>query len=241
MKNSSFKFHKPLIDRSKYTNSIFLISSYYIVNNLSHSSISKYSSTFPTPPTKVIIVRHARTTYNEQGRYQGSSDRSILTAQGHQDAYATGTALQQYDFDAIYTSPLKRVQQTTKEIVSAFNSPNIPVYIEPKLTEVCMADWQGLYYQEVKEKYADAYDCWQNTPHLFTRNQIDYPVLELFKKAQAFWQEFLHKHRGQTILIVAHGGTNRALIGTANRSIAKALSQLTAVQLRYQLLGILFI
>lgn len=168
-----------------------------------------------TASTKVILVRHARTTYNEQGRYQGSSDESVLTEQGHQDAYATGLALKQYDFDAIYTSPLKRVRQTTQKIVSALNSPNIPVYIEPKLTEVCMADWQGLYYQEVKDNYPDAYRCWQNTPDLFTRNQIDYPVLELFKKAKAFWQEILHKHRGQTILIVAHGGTNRALIGTA--------------------------
>ena len=187
---------------------------------MNNSSIARYPHTkqnlkLPFASTKIIIVRHARTTYNEQGRYQGSSDRSILTAKGHQDAYATGLALQQYDFDAIYTSPLKRVQQTTKEIVLALNLPNIPVYVEPKLTEVCMADWQGLYYQEVKEKYADAHDCWQNTPHLFTRNQIDYPVLELFKQAKVFWQEILYKHRGQTILIVAHGGTNRALIGTA--------------------------
>ena len=131
------------------------------------------------------------------------------------------------DFNAIYTSPLTRVQQTTKEIVSALNSPNIPdipVYVEPKLTEVCMADWQGLYYQEVKDKYADAHDCWQNAPHLFTRDRINYPVLELFKQAQAFWQEILNKHRGQTILIVAHGGTNRALIGTAIALSPKALS-----------------
>ena len=183
-----------------------------LVSSISYTSSPHYST---TPDTKVILVRHARTTYNEQGRYQGSSDESVLTATGHQDAYATGLALQQYDFDAIYTSPLKRVQQTTQKIVSALNSPHIPVYIEPKLTEVCMADWQGLFYQEVKEKYPDAYHCWQNTPHLFTRNQINYPVLELFKKAKAFWQEILHKHRGQTILIVAHGGTNRALIGTA--------------------------
>ena len=160
---------------------------------MNNSSIAHYPHTkqnplkLPSTSTKIIIVRHARTTYNEQGRYQGSSDESVLTKKGHQDAYATGLALQQYDFDgearlgfpamcnrhvdAIYTSPLRRVQQTTKEIVSALNSPDIPVYVEPKLTEVCMADWQGLYYQEVKEKYADAYRCWQNTPHLFTRNR----------------------------------------------------------------------
>ena len=165
--------------------------------------------------TKVILVRHARTTYNEQGRYQGSSDESVLTPKGHHDAYATGLALRQYNFDAVYTSPLKRVQQTTQEIVAALNLSNIPVSVEPRLTEVCMADWQGLSYQEVKEKYPGADACWQNTPHLFTRNQINYPVIELFQQAQAFWQEILDKHRGQTILIVAHGGTNRALIGTA--------------------------
>ena len=165
--------------------------------------------------TKVILVRHGRTTYNEQGRYQGSSNESVLTAKGHQDAFSTGVALQEYGIDAIYTSPLKRVRQTTQEIRSALKSPNIPIYVEPRLTEICMSDWQGLSYQEVKEQYPDAYKCWQSTPHLFTCNQINYPVLDLFKQAKAFWQSILNQHCGQTILIVAHGGTNRALISTA--------------------------
>lgn len=230
-----------------------------------------YASTSPTispsdyqSTTKVILVRHARTTYNEQGRYQGSSDASVLTAKGHKDAYQTGLALQQFSFDAIYTSPLTRVQQTTKEIIFALqqttdNFP--PVFIEPKLTEIEMSDWQGLSYQAVKEKFPEAYRCWQETPHLFTRdratlkkaslasrtseadlagnhetrptgnlalhrgldNRADFPednptffpVLELFQQAQNFWQEILAKHRGETILVIAHGGTNRALISTA--------------------------
>lgn len=169
-----------------------------------------------TASTKVILVRHARTTYNEQGRYQGSSDESVLTAKGHQDAYATGLNLKEYNFDAIYTSPLKRVRQTTQEILTALQDKNNvpPVYSDRLLTEICMSHWQGLYYQEVKEKFAEAYNCWQNTPHLFSINNI-YPVLELFEKARLFWQKILSKHQGQTILIVAHGGTNRALISTA--------------------------
>jgi phosphoserine phosphatase len=172
---------------------------------------------FSTSSTKVILVRHARTTYNEQGRYQGSSDESVLTEKGHQDAYATGLALQQYNFDAIYTSPLTRVQQTTQAILAALKPTNNipPVFIEPKLTEIQMSDWQGLFYQEVQEKFIDAYNYWQNTPHLFTLNGTFLPVIELFKQAQQFWQVVLNKHRGQTILIVAHGGTNRALISTA--------------------------
>jgi probable phosphoglycerate mutase len=176
------------------------------------------SPTTSTPSTKVILVRHARTTYNEQGRYQGSSDKSVLTEKGHQDAYSTGLALQKYNFDAIYTSPLTRVQQTTQAILATFKQKNNntpPVFIDHQLTEIQMSDWQGLLYQEVKENFIDAYNCWQNTPHFFSLNGTFFPVRELFKQAQQFWQKISTKHRGQTILIVAHGGTNRALISTA--------------------------
>ncbi len=189
-----------------------------------------YLSTLVTPTTqtttKVILVRHARTTYNEQGRYQGSNDESVLTETGRQTAYQTGLALQQYNFDAIYTSPLTRVKQTSYAIISALKekTDNLPpILIEPKLTEIHMSDWQGLYYQEVQEKFPEAYRCWQETPHLFscaplgkgTPNRLFFPVVELFKQAEQFWQEVLNKHRGKTILVVAHSGTNRALISTA--------------------------
>lgn len=178
-------------------------------NNLASSSKSV---------TRVFLVRHGRTNFNDQGRYQGSSDLSILSDRGSQDAYATGLVLKQFNFDAIYSSPLNRVQQTTQAIVSAFeqNQGNrAPILIEPKLTEIWMSDWQGLAYEEVKAKFPDAYRCWQTTPHLFSLDGINFPVINLFQAAQSFWQSVLTRHRGQTILIVAHGGTNRALISTA--------------------------
>ncbi|MGD1920329.1 MAG: histidine phosphatase family protein [Pleurocapsa sp.] len=185
-------------------------------NLLLSSSNSPTFSVPSTSSTKVILVRHGRTTYNEQGRYQGNSDKSILTPKGHQDAYATGLALQQYNFDAIYTSPLKRVRQTTQEILTALKDRDyVPsVYSDRLLNEICMFHWQGLSYQEVKGKFAQDYSCWQNTPHLFSLNNVS-PVLELFEKAKLFWHKVLTEHRGQTILIVAHGGTNRALISMA--------------------------
>ncbi|BAZ44021.1 putative phosphoglycerate mutase [Chondrocystis sp. NIES-4102] len=168
--------------------------------------------------TKVILVRHARTTYNEQGRYQGSSDESRLTEKGYKDALATGLALQEYDFDAIYLSPLTRVKQTTEAIITVLkqNKNYIPpIFTDHRLTEIKMSDWQGLLYQEVKEKYVEAANCWQNTPHLFNFNDTFFPVIDLFEQVTQFWQKLLTKHRGETILIVAHGGTNRALISTA--------------------------
>ncbi|MEB3338979.1 MAG: histidine phosphatase family protein, partial [Leptolyngbyaceae bacterium] len=42
-----------------------------------------------------------------------------------------------------------------------------------------------------------------------------FPVPALYEQAQEFWQSVLPKHSGQTILIVAHSGINRALISVA--------------------------
>ena len=196
----------------------FISASSSTSSNFSLGSKSCPDNNLSNSTTKVILVRHARTTYNEQGRYQGSSDESVLTRKGYQTAYSTGLALQQFNFDAIYTSPLTRVQQTTQAIVSVLKETSnhlLPIFIDRKLTEIEMSDWQGLFYQEVKERFPEAYRCWQESPHLFTFDGITYPVLELFEQAQQFWQEVLDKHRGQTILVVAHGGTNRALISTA--------------------------
>ncbi|MEL6440731.1 MAG: histidine phosphatase family protein [Cyanobacteria bacterium J06621_8] len=168
--------------------------------------------------TRVLLVRHGQTNYNEQGRYQGNQDLAILTESGSQGAFATGLALKQLDFDAIYSSPLAGAQQTTQALVSALdqNKGNLPpILIEPKLREISMSGWQGLTDEEAKDRFPEAYRCWQNTPHLFSLDGIEFPVVNLFQAAEEFWHSVLNRHRGQTILVVAHGGTNRALISTA--------------------------
>ena len=40
--------------------------------------------------TRVILVRHGQSSFNAEGRYQGSSDESVLTEFGRQTARQTG-------------------------------------------------------------------------------------------------------------------------------------------------------
>jgi phosphoserine phosphatase len=175
------------------------------------------------PITKIILVRHGRSTYNEQGKYQGSSDESVLTEKGQKTAYLTGLALKKWQFDAIYSSPLQRVQQTTQEIVKALHNfyDNVPLpKCDRRLQEVKMATWEGLSYAYVKKHLAQDYLNWQKNPHLFffpAQNELEpkfYPLQELYQRAKSFLKEIVARHRGQTVLIVAHGGTNRALISS---------------------------
>ncbi|NJK37261.1 MAG: histidine phosphatase family protein [Oscillatoriales cyanobacterium SM2_3_0] len=172
--------------------------------------------------SEVVIVRHGRSNYNEQGIHQGASDGSVLTLQGREAAYKTGLALSNFKFDVIYTSPLQRVLQTTEEILRAFQElgkPSHPIFVDNRLTEINMACWEGLTYQKVQEDLAEDYTSWKQTPHLFAFKSATgkpyFPLQELYQQSQKFWQEILVKHCGQRILVIAHGGTNRTLISSA--------------------------
>ena len=177
--------------------------------------------------TRVILVRHGQSTYNEQKRYQGCCDESILTQQGKQQAFETGIALNKINFDAIYVSPLQRTQETAREIlqVNQYNK-KLKLHLNSNLKEVDLPSWQGLHYKYVREEFAEEYQIWEESPQDFTIENTESkgqtlirtktkPVLQLYEKARRFWQEILPLHQGKTILIVSHGGTIRALIGAA--------------------------
>jgi probable phosphoglycerate mutase len=190
--------------------------------------------------THVILVRHGRSTFNEQGRYQGSSDASVLTEIGQETARQVGILLRRSPIDAVYVSPLKRAQQTLQEILNQIKPSWHPrsIQVHPCLREIDLPAWEGLPFQQVKTHFADDYHCWKQRPHEFqmeagkeqtvalsspsqkvmatapAQSQF-FPVLDLYQRAQLFWQEILPRHRRQILLIVSHGGTNHALMSTA--------------------------
>ena len=172
-------------------------------------------------PTRVILVRHGQSSYNSQQRIQGRSDKSVLTEKGRDQASKIGTALGSLTFDAIYSSPLQRAKETTTIARSCFNNP--PELQTPDtLQEIDLPLWQEMLKHEVKEKFPEEYYCWKEKPDEF-RMQLStpegainhFPVLALYEQANTFWQDILSRHQGQTILIVAHNGINRCLLGSA--------------------------
>ena len=189
--------------------------------------------------TRVILVRHGQSTYNALGLYQGSNDESVLTDVGRSDARLTGDFLKGVVFDAVYSSSLKRARETAQEILQVI-SPHVQLKVTDKLRETELPAWQGLAFQYVRENFPKEYRLWKQHPHEFwmefsegfegqerqgrqgsnsdlsrlTQQQF-FPALDLYQRVRKFWQEILPRHRGQTVLILAHGGTNRALISTA--------------------------
>jgi broad specificity phosphatase PhoE len=174
---------------------------------------------------RVIIVRHGLSSFNAEKRIQGRSDMSTLTDKGCHDASIVGKALSNIRFNAIYSSPLQRAKQTadiiSSELVSDSSEQIIP-QTNDKLLEINLPLWEGMLSAQVKEKFPQDYQTWQENPHQLQMLVKDAegtkefsPILSLYEQARQFWEEILPRHQGETILVVAHNGINRALISTA--------------------------
>ena len=84
--------------------------------------------------TEMILVRHGRTEWNAQGRYQGSKDSPLLP-EGRKSAAAIGQRLatSKRPIVCVYSSPLGRAWSTAQLIVAEL--PSVPLIAERLLTE----------------------------------------------------------------------------------------------------------
>ena len=93
-----------------------------------------------TAKKTIYIIRHGETEYNKQGIIQGSGIDSDLNETGRKQAEQFYQAYHHIGFDAIYTSELKRTQQS----VASFAQRDIPIRVLPELNEINWGVFEGL-------------------------------------------------------------------------------------------------
>jgi broad specificity phosphatase PhoE len=125
-----------------------------------------------------------------------------LSPRGHEQAAALAAWLKHKPIDAVYASPMKRVQQT---LVPLVNSGVPAPLIVPDLREVDFGDWTGLGWEAVHEKFGARASEWLHRLELG-----DVPNGETGDAFRARIEPCLRRivrgHAGQTVAVVCHGG-----------------------------------
>jgi len=89
--------------------------------------------------TKIILVRHGQTLWNNIGKYQGHTDVP-LSKTGIEQASKVAKRLKNDKITAIYSSDLKRAKQTA-EIIALEH--NLPVITNTRFREINFGVWEG--------------------------------------------------------------------------------------------------
>ena len=158
--------------------------------------------------TTLLLVRHGETDWNREGRWQGHSD-THLNEIGRAQAERVAGELR--DVDVVYSSDLARARETAEIIARRLE---LPVRLETRLRERSFGMWEGLTAAEIEADFPDAHLRWLagEGPGADDAEPFD----AFGKRVQEGLREILERHRDDTVLVVAHGGSIRVIHALAS-------------------------
>lgn len=155
--------------------------------------------------THFMLMRHARTEWNQQRRIQGQTD-TPLAREGVDMARDWGRSLVRRNIDLILCSDLERARQTA-ELVN--ESLGVPLRTDPRLREQHWGDWAGLFVADLRAMH-DEVRARENLGYGF-RPPGGEDRLQVFERARQALVEAADEHGGKRILVTTHNGVLRVL------------------------------
>jgi broad specificity phosphatase PhoE len=157
--------------------------------------------------TRVYLFRHGEVVLAETRRFIGHLDVP-LSVRGEAQCLAQAARLREVPVTAIYASDLVRARRSGELLGT---SRGLSPAIVPDLKEMAMGRWEGLTAEEIKAREPEAFAAWMAGVGAFPFPEGE-SVPDLAARAWPAFEAVVAAHAGATIAIVAHGGTNRALL-----------------------------
>ena len=154
--------------------------------------------------TTILLARHGETDWNVERRFQGHADPP-LNETGRAQARALAEELARDEVHAVYTSDLSRARETAEIVAARAGVPVVPLR---ELREIDVGEWQGLTWNEIEERYPDGARRWHASGHGWETGET---YEELAERFVAALRRVAADNPGRRVVVVAHGGTTRAV------------------------------
>jgi alpha-ribazole phosphatase len=155
----------------------------------------------------IYLLRHGEVEGAETRRFIGHLDVP-LSRLGERQCRAQAARLRRAKLAAVFSSDLGRARHSAQIIAAPHGLTPTEV---PALREMAMGRWDGLTAAEIRAREPQAFAEW-----MARVGEFPFPdgesVPDLAARAVPAFETIAAAHAGQAIAIVAHGGTNRALL-----------------------------
>lgn len=163
---------------------------------------------------KLYFVRHGRTEWNEEGRFQGASGDSPLLETSIEDTKLLGQSLAQIHFDQVYSSDQLRAMTTAQLIIDQNQYP-LTLETSPALREWQLGRLEGSKIATIEAIYPSQIHAFRNNLAKFNHSMFE---AESVYQTTSRVKEFVYglEDKGfENVLIVGHG----ANLGASIRSL----------------------
>jgi probable phosphoglycerate mutase len=160
-----------------------------------------------TDNRRIILWRHGRTEWNAARRFQGQTDIP-LDSVGIQQAIDAAESLATLNPSRIISSDLQRAAVTAQTLA---DKCNLEVVTDAGLRETFAGEWEGQTREFLIENFGDQLAAWAAGSNLRpgggeTRTEVAARMYSVIDR------ELEHVGSGETLVVVTHGGSARAVI-----------------------------
>ena len=156
----------------------------------------------------LLLIRHAESSWNAAGRWQGHGDPP-LSDRGRAQANALAGELARETIDVLVSSDLRRAAETAAILGQA---RGLQPESNPRLRELDLGDWEGLTSDEIERTAGDVLRR-LNDGDLDVRPGGGENLREIEQRAFSVVADLVDAHPGRRLAIVTHLGVIRALLG----------------------------
>ena len=162
---------------------------------------------------KLYFVRHGRTVWNLEGRFQGASGDSPLLPESIDILQQLGQYLKEIPFDTIYSSDLPRAVKSAQIIQSQLQTP-CPLKSIPDLREWQLGKLEGLKIATLNAIYPQQIKAFRSNLAQFDTKMFEAESLYSTTKRTIQFIKSLKESKAERILIVGHGANLTASLRT---------------------------
>lgn len=151
--------------------------------------------------TRLIVLRHGETAWNQDTRIQGHTDIA-LNATGLWQAERLGQALADEPLHAVYASDLDRAWTTALAVA---RPRGLSVVADVALRERCFGALEGRTWAEIETHHPEEARLWRGRVPDWSP-QGGESLLTLQARVVGALNRLAARHMGEQIALVAHGG-----------------------------------
>lgn len=154
-----------------------------------------------TPSVTLVIARHGETVWNTESRIQGHIDTD-LSDRGREQADALARCLAPEPIAALYASDLRRAQATADPLARRLG---LALVLDGRLRERSFGLFEGSTYTEAQATWPREWALWsrRDPSHAVPGGESTFQVRD---RVTSFLDDLLHRHAGQCVACVTHGG-----------------------------------
>jgi glucosyl-3-phosphoglycerate phosphatase len=153
-------------------------------------------------PSRLVLLRHGRTAWNAERRFQGQSDPPLDDV-GRAQAYEVSGLVAALKPDVLVSSDASRAMQTAVTIADFIGLEVLP---DARFRERSLGHWEGLTRDEVQTRYPDEYADWTAGRDVSRRGGESRE--DVAQRAMAAFRDLPEV---ETALVVTHSATAMAL------------------------------